>query len=160
MKKDYNSSLQVKHQAPTYAENGTTTRCCKFHLLFHQQKDVETCYKFVFSSIAKYIFNYSFFRFKMVKVHQGIDFTAIFISSFSLHRWSFLLAFAKYLPASSIVPMELIPQFTSCYMNSSCISFYKPHQMQHAGVTAIFGFIDICAIPYSSINQPIAFTHF
>ena len=39
--------------------------------------------------------------------------------------------------------------------------FCKPHQILRIGVLEIFvRFIEICVIPYSSINQPIAFTCF
>ena len=94
---------------------------------------------------------------------RPIDFTATLISSSSDTPLKAACLSRKYRPASSSDfkgirptssdPVTLTPWHQLCDI---------PHRMQHEqGVTEIFvRFIDIWAIPYSSIYQPIAFTDF
>ena len=104
-----------------------------------------------------------FFGSNGVNSSNPILFTAIFINSSSLIPTLLCCFTKKYFPASSIdfrgtkptnsLPVTLIPL--------ACARSTAASNAMCKGVMLMFvRFIEICAIPYSSINQPIAFTLF
>ena len=112
------------------------------------------------SSIYSIIFSFGLNGFRS---SRPIDFTAILSNSFSETPTERLCFLRKYFPASSIAckginptnsePVTLIP-LSSAFLNVSSKAIWT-------GVILIFvKFIEIWAIPYSSINQPIPLTHF